>query len=185
MTQFYVYLHCKPGGDPFYVGKGCDTWAKRSHDLVRARSRYHNNVVAKYGAENIEILVFNSNSEKEAFETEIKWIKVLRDAGYKLVNLTNGGEGPSGCVVSSATRAKHSARQKETWTGRKHTAETKCKMSARLKGNKLAVGVQYWLGKKMSIETKEKLSIIAKNRVFTLETRAKMSEAQKRRYAKT
>ena len=39
----------------------------------------------------------------------------------------------------------------------------------------------YWLGKKHTIETKRKMSKAQKNKVFSEETRKKLSEAAKRR----
>jgi hypothetical protein len=102
MSQFYIYLHCKPNGDPFYVGKGT---LARSHNLAK-RSDHHKRIVAKYG---IEIIVFQRESEHDALNDEIKWIKILREAGYLLCNITSGGEGHSGHSPSEETRRKISA----------------------------------------------------------------------------
>lgn len=92
MKQFYIYIKCKPDGTPFYVGKG---FARRAWQYF-GRNRKFNNVVNKYGKANILTYVFYEESEELAFDGEIAAIKSLREAGYDLSNLTDGGEGVSG-----------------------------------------------------------------------------------------
>ncbi len=92
MKQFYIYIHSKPNGTPFYVGKGCGGRAYR----FNKRSPHHRNVIRKYGKENIIISVFPCESEEHAFQEEIKMIVRLRKMGYILCNATDGGEGSSG-----------------------------------------------------------------------------------------
>jgi hypothetical protein len=51
VAEHYAYIHCKPDGTPFYVGKG-------SGDRFRvsgARNPYYRRTVNKYGAKNILI----------------------------------------------------------------------------------------------------------------------------------
>lgn len=103
MTAFYTYLHCKPDGTIFYVGKGC---RRRSHELNRYRSKYHMRIVAKYG---IRIFVFPCDSEAQAFADEVQQIRQLRQEGYALANHTDGGQGLSGRKHSLKSRAKIAA----------------------------------------------------------------------------
>ena len=187
MREFYIYLHCKPDLTPFYVGKGS---GKRSHDFCGRRNKHHKNIVAKYGAENIDVLVFQRESEIQALADEIQWIKVLRDAGYELVNLTNGGEGTSGYRHTVETRARNSSAHigNKNSLGRKHSEYAKermskaqkiatskpdrrKKMSSLMKGNKLSLGRKHSLesiakmtGKIKSDETREKLSMALKGK---------------------
>jgi hypothetical protein len=51
--KFYTYLHCRPNGDPFYVGKGCDNsgHSRRSHTFGTGRNKLHKAVVAEHGRE--------------------------------------------------------------------------------------------------------------------------------------
>ncbi|MFZ2541952.1 MAG: hypothetical protein WAW75_09310, partial [Gallionella sp.] len=58
-TQFYAYIHCKPDGTPFYVGKG----ANGRINLMK-RGGWHQNIVDKYGAENIARWKFDCESEQ-------------------------------------------------------------------------------------------------------------------------
>ena len=90
--QYYVYVKCRPDGKPFYVGKG---HAGRA-DATK-RNPHHDNVVKKYGKENILIYKLNCQSEKQAFEYEIWMIAWCKTQGHRLTNMTDGGEGSSGC----------------------------------------------------------------------------------------
>lgn len=90
MNEYYVYLHCKPDGSVFYVGKGK---GKRATNLSR-RSAWHKSVVAKYGI-SIEFL-YTDLSDDEAKWLEISTIAHLRELGEPLTNLTDGGDGVEG-----------------------------------------------------------------------------------------
>ena len=102
MNQFYTYLHCKPDGSPFYVGKGFNSRAYTFYN----RNEYHKRIVEKYGKENILIYVFPCNSEAQAFADEVQQIAQLRKDGYALCNLTDGGEGVAGLVFTDQHKEK-------------------------------------------------------------------------------
>lgn len=95
-STYYTYIHSKPGGEPFYVGKGK---GKRSHDFINGRNKSYLEIIDLYGAENIEVQVFAKENEEEAFRSEIEYIKSLREAGYELSNKSDGGEGKSREIV--------------------------------------------------------------------------------------
>lgn len=183
MTDFYTYLHCKPNGDPFYVGKG---HGRRSHRFDK-RNQHHKNIVAKYGAENILVYVTKRDSEESALKAEIRLIKMLRWAGFELCNQTDGGEGTSGRKERPESRVKQLVAKE----GFKHTAETRAKMSASMKGIKRSAEfcemrsrVQRGkpgprLGVKVSDETRRKQSEAAKARIgrtCSEETKAKIAK---------
>jgi len=128
-VSFYIYLHSKPDGTPFYVGKGSGT---RSSNFKCNRNRHHRNVVAKYGRENIKISVIPCASEEEAFSEEIALIAALRGLGYALTNMTSGGEG---CSANEETRLRMSEIQR----GRPKSAETRAKLSAANKGKVMPI----------------------------------------------
>lgn len=158
--QFYVYIHSKPDGTPFYVGKG---HGKRAHKFS-IRNPHHKNVVAKYGKHNIIVGKLECATEDEAFEAEKKLIAFLRSIGITLVNRTIGGEGSAGLVLSAEARAQISA----SLTGRKgtpHTPESKAKISAAK------------IGKRHTDATKKKLRDAALARVISDETREKLKAA--------
>lgn len=194
MKQFYTYLHCKPDGTPFYVGKGM---GRRGYSLV-PRNSYHGNIIAKYGKDNIDILVFPQESEDAAFKTEKLWIDRLRAEGYVLTNMTDGGEGQCGVVLSDDEKKKISEilRGNKRNLGNKASLETRAKISAAVKGRKASNETKAKLsvastgrnvGRKASNETKAKISASLKGRSSELmkskwndpEYRARMSDAHK------
>lgn len=81
------------------MGKGRP---RRAFDFAPSRrTRHHKNIVAKYGRDNIRIDVVPLKDEALAFEYERLVIKIMRNYGKALVNLTDGGEGASGRPMSA------------------------------------------------------------------------------------
>lgn len=191
-SKYYAYVHFKPDGTPFYIGKGSKN---RAYDLIRNRNLHYLNIVAKHGAENILVEIYSCESEEEAFLKEIDLIKSMRQLGFNVSNKTNGGEGPSGMIHTAESRNKMSVARKgrtftdehrrkisESLTGRKrppfsqewrdklaekssqhrHSAEALLKISESQKGNKHALGL---IRGPMSDETKAKLSAIRKGSI--------------------
>ena len=154
ISDFYVYLHLrKSDGTPFYVGKG----RRRRAYVFAGRNKYWNRVKEKHGCA-VKIL-FNNLTEDLAFELEKEIISTLRKDGYSLCNLTDGGEGSSGIIVSEETRKKIGKIHK----GRKKTPESIAKQAESRKGLKpsketLIKMREVQLGKKHSDETKQKMS---------------------------
>jgi len=143
MKQFYVYIHKKPDGTPFYVGK---SGTKRHKSIWRKHNPHHTNIVKKYGPDNIIVELILCASETEAFDLEKRHIKQLRNEGYVLCNLTDGGEGVGGYKRTEEEKLANGKRKKgNTYRrGAKHTDEAKEK-------NRKA-----HLGKKASPQTVEK-----------------------------
>ncbi len=123
--NYYVYVYLdtrKPGNytynelnlnyEPIYVGKGTKRRCK-NHLSLRCKMEnhfYHKlNKIIDEGFEPEIIIIKDNISENEAFEYEIELIKNigrLIDNTGTLTNLTNGGEGRSGSIVSVETRKK-------------------------------------------------------------------------------
>lgn len=124
-----VYKHLKPNDEIFYIGIGDH---ERSFSKS-GRNKHWRNTVNKYSYK-IEIIHENLSWEL-ACEIEIHLIKFYRrrDKGLgPLVNMTDGGEGNYGRVVSNETRLKHSLSMKN----KKLSEEHKRKLSL-AKKNKL------------------------------------------------
>ena len=126
--DFYVYVHKKATtGEIFYVGKGCED---RAYDMAD-RSVYWKRTAKKHGRL-IEIVARNLQ-EWYAFELEAQLISKYgrRDLGEgMLCNMTDGGDGGYGQVMSESARNKVRVAQlgNTTWRGREHSEETKAKM---------------------------------------------------------
>jgi hypothetical protein len=134
MRLFGAYIHAKPDGTPFYVGKGREERAKRldaSH-----HNKHHSRIVHKYGKENISIGFIPCSSEQNAFDLEIGIIKCLRRSGVVLANITSGGEGVSGPKSKEhIEKLAASLRGRVgTFKGRNHSEETRAKISRINKG---------------------------------------------------
>lgn len=123
-ARFVVYLYRDPRprkkNAPIYVGKGT-SWYGRPDDHWSNKNRSHNplfgNVLSKIrsaGLKPIVEIIAAYDEEADAFYLEKALIKRFgrRDLGTgTLCNLTDGGEGPAGRIVSVETRAKMSASQ--------------------------------------------------------------------------
>lgn len=179
---FYTYLHCKPDGTPFYVGKGAGI---RAYEW-RHRNQHHRNTVAKYGRQHIGVFVFPCESERQAFDDEIQQIATLRADGYELVNQTAGGQGISGCRHSPEARSNMSLGQRGNTKnrGRKHSAEARERMATAQRGNKKALGNKSRSGMSQSEETRAKIAAWHLGKKHFQETKEKMSIAQKLRRAR-
>tara|TARA_R110001606_G_scaffold1789_4_gene6869 strand:+ start:105 stop:764 length:660 start_codon:yes stop_codon:yes gene_type:complete len=153
----HLYLHTKKGTEEvFYVGIGN---AKRPY-RKDSRNKWWHNVVNKYGYE-ITILADNL-TWTQACDMEIYLIGYYGRGNSSigtLVNLTDGGEGIKGSIMSAETRAKMSASHK----GKQHSEETKAKIGAASKG------------KKISKEQRAKLSALKKGK---LSNSTKLTEVQ-------
>jgi len=114
--KYYTYIHYKADtNEPFYIGKG---HSKRAYSMNN-RNKWWHATVKKHDYK-VEILS-RFETDKEALDHEVFLIKVFRELGYKLCNLTDGGEGISGF--------KHSDEYKERCKQRTYSAETLKKMS--------------------------------------------------------
>jgi hypothetical protein len=156
----FAYVHCKPDGTVFYVGKGALRRAKN----LRERNEYHRRVVAKYGKENILIGMLECSSSDIALELERGIIKCLRAKGVNLSNCTDGGEKGTE-VISQETRQKLSAAAK------KRGVSEACR----------AANVAARKGKPLSEEQRRKVAASNTGKVFTEEHRKNISISAKKK----
>lgn len=155
----YAYVHCKPDGTPFYVGKGKLRRAK----YVGERNPHHASIVKKYGAKNILVGMLACSTEEAAYELEKGMIKCFQRVGIKLANFTAGGEG--GLNPTETTRKKLSdAAKKRGVSAACHEARVLAKR-----------------GIPLTKAHKQQLSYVAKGRVFTEQHRRNISDAAKKR----
>jgi hypothetical protein len=174
--DFYVYAWLRPCGTPFYIGKG-----KGGRDLMpRGRNQIFNRIVAKLERGGFEPRVERLHvdlSEREAFELEraliAKYGRLNAKTGV-LANMTDGGEGNSGLIVSDETRIRIGLKSlgRKAFLGRRHSdaAREKIRMAR--------------TGTTATIETRMKHSIQRLRRFSDPAERIKLSLAQKRRFSR-
>lgn len=121
--NFYAYIYRNPSREmePFYVGKGK---GRRSHShLVRKDHHpmtYRLAAMKKNGVDPI-IEIVQAIDEDHAFFLESCLIEVIGRRNLKtgtLLNLTDGGEGPSGWVPSPEAKAKMSTAKRGNGAGK-------------------------------------------------------------------
>ena len=151
--HYYTYAYLREDKTPYYIGKG------------KGNRIYSTNKRIKPPKDKSRIIYLKQNlTEKEAFKHEIYMIGVFgrKDLGTGILhNMTNGGEGSSGCILSEETKIKMSEAKKNP------SEKTRRKMSNAGKG------------KIFSEEHRRKLSVTGKGKTFSEEHRRKLSEAQK------
>lgn len=134
--------------------------------------------IKKYGEQKFSIeLVEVVESAERAYELEIFYIKEYNTKAPNGYNLTDGGDGIFGWNITDEYREQCSFRVKELHKekrigmyGKKHTEETKKKMSESSKGN------QNCLDRVLSEESKQKISEKHLGKKLSEKTRKKISE---------
>lgn len=164
---FYVYVYLRSDGTPYYVGKGSGKRAWGKHASHCPRPKDNNRI----------IITHSSLTELWAFAIErrlIRWYGRENNKTGILANLTDGGEGGHGKVLSKDTKQKIS----KAHTGRIHTSESRINMSNGQKGKKysdeacknMSLAAK---GKPKSKEHIEKVSAANRGKKRTAEQRAK------------
>jgi hypothetical protein len=180
-SDFYIYTHSDPiTGVVKYVGKGSKN---RAFNLYKRYGKHKSWIISlrKKNESPLITISINNLNEENAFLLEKELIEFLRDLSCPLLNLTNGGEGPSGLTFSPEEierRKLYAASRK----GKLHPRFGK-KTSDKMKGILSKSVNSFWdkatpeyrkefgkrhLGKRISAETKAKMSIAAKKRWGTL-----------------
>ena len=174
---YYAYIHCKPDGTPFYVGKGNGDRVRR----IKRKNKGHIAIVSKHGEESILVAKMECSTDEISKDLERGLIKRLKAMGSKLVNATEGGDGctgykPSPEVLLKLSLAKkgkpltdaqliaqRAAAARRVGVKRPHAKrlfgddnpmrrpENRQKISQAMKGNKI------WLGRSLSDEHKKKI----------------------------
>jgi hypothetical protein len=172
MKTHVIYAFVDGEGKFFYVGKTSDIKTRKQAHLYEVKKgnklpKYHKlrkllNAGSKF--EDLLVIIEDGLSCENVDAREIHHIKRLREEGYKLRNLTDGGEGnpnPSPEIIEKGRLAR---------IGQKRTEETRKKMS------------ESRMGMKFSEEHKANLSKAWKTRPpFTKETLEKKSKTTKGR----
>ena len=177
-----VYEHLRNDtNEVFYVGIGVDEGRAYVKD---GRNPHWKNIVNKVGY--TVNIIYKDIEHEEAKNIEILLIEKYgrKDLGTgNLVNLTDGGEGSLGVIVSEETRQKLSEAQKgenNGFFGKKHSEETRQKYRDRTYSEETRHKMsEAKKGKTWSEETTQKITETKKGRPLSEEARRKMSEATK------
>ena len=175
----FIYRIINVVTNDFYIGKTKHSISQRfrSHiNTVRRGSSSHlHRAIRKYGKQNFIVENIESVSPEQSLsEREIYWIAALQPH----YNMTNGGEGALGRVISPQTRKKMSDARKgvSPWNKGKtgvYTDETKERMKISWFGHN---GKKPWnVGVSHTEETKHKISATRKGTSPTEEARRRMS----------
>lgn len=177
-----------------YVGQTIRTLEKRKnqHLWQKVNSIFYR-ALNKYGKDNFSWFILREcHSRTEMNYWEDFYIRLFQSFGKYGYNMRSDSNGYN---ITEETRKKMSLAKLKNpvkyWLGKKHTPESKIKMSRKArerplsfyKNRKKKVYVSGW---KHTEESKTHMSEAAKNRPpVSDETKRKLSEAQKRRWLKT
>lgn len=148
-----VYMHISPSGKR-YIGITSQIpkrrWKKDGTGYIH--NPHFWNAIQKYGWDNFQhIIVLENETYERACAAEMYLIKHYRTKNPKYgYNMTDGGDGSFGWIPSENVRKKIGEKNR----GRKHSEDTKRKISAAMRGEN---NPSY--GKHCSDEKKEKLRI--------------------------
>ena len=174
-NHYYIYIYLDPRKsgkycysdicflfEPLYIGKGKD---KRYKRLDNRNNLFKNKInrIKKCGYELIVFKLHENLNEEQSFELEKKLIKEIGRIDLNtglLVNMTDGGEGSSGCVISEETKNNI----KKRMIGKNNPMFGKC--------------VYGMLGKKHKEESRRLISEKACGRKLSREIKKKFSNSK-------
>lgn len=155
---YYIYKITNNINNKIYIGKTSNPKRRWYHHCYIAKqpvNKYKkypiHHAIYKYKESNFKFeIIDQTESKEEIFQKEIQYILNLRNQNFKLYNITNGGEGVGGYIHSNETRQKISRSNKGKLSGNKHPMFGK--------GNTILGINNPFYGKKHSDDTKNKMS---------------------------
>jgi group I intron endonuclease len=161
--QRIIYsLKCPFTNEVHYIGKSEQGMLRPLSHISNSHSDKINEWVGELKqlgyVPNVEICEYVP-LEENITEREKYWIKHVKENGYQLTNMTDGGDGNNNQVFNEETREKHRIRM----TGKVFSEKTRNLISQRL------------TGKKVSAETRKKLSDLNKGKACSIVVKEKLS----------
>lgn len=146
-TYYLVYKITNRINNKFYIGAHK---TKDKNDNYMGSSKVLKRSIAKYGKENfIKEILYEANSLEEMYLKEKEMVVIDRSISY---NIKQGGIGGWEYVNDNGLC------DRKGFLGKKHTVETRQKITEKLLGNTI------WLGREHSEETKNKMSKVHRER---------------------
>jgi group I intron endonuclease len=185
-------IHCK-SNDKWYIGESININQRMMQHKANLRSNYHDNNYLqsawnKYGEEEFEFIILEAHDIADKtylFERESYW---MGRCGYpspnSCFNLKEAGI-YSPYPIKLKQKISESLKGKKSNTlGKKHSEESKRKMSEAKKGTKLSDETKHKIsnikrGQPVSPECREKISNTLKGHSVCNETRQKLSKSHK------
>lgn len=149
-----------------YIGKTIYSLNKRMSVHVCSKVGYFSHALRKYGLQSFDISIIDAAQSEEILnEKEIYWIKTFNCRAPNGYNLTDGGEGTSGRIVSEETKkrmvagmtAEGRVRMGAASRNRIYTHKMRENLSNAAKKRCESILPPSQKGRKRSEETKEKL----------------------------
>lgn len=164
-----IYAFVDDQSQYFYIGKTCNIKRRNKEHLFEVKEgnslpKYNKlRKLIKEGNDfiNLVVVVEDNLSCNQVDDREIYYIRKLREEGYNLKNLTDGGDGGIMSIPGVGEKIRKAN------LGSKRSEETKKKMS------------EARIGMKFTDEHKENLSIARKKRKTTQKTKDKCSKTSK------
>ena len=194
--MYYVYAYFDPTSRlPFYIGKGKGN-RKNEHLKEAAKAVSHDKNLHKLnkirklvnsGTAPVIRVIDGNLDEAVAFELEefmVSWIGRADQNKGPLTNMSNGGEGVSGCPQYGAANPNFGKRgEKAIWWGRKHDEMTKEKIASAQRGRVFTEEHKSAMRKPKSAEGRAALALARRSSSYrpSEETRLKISVAGKGR----
>lgn len=163
---FEVYRLTNRVSGKSYIGcttKGIQNrWALHVRDAKFSKSRYLIlQAIRKYGAETFVVEVVGvAESLESMFDLERHWIRESNTISPRGYNMTSGGDGAFDPSPEVIEMLRANAKGNTNWLGRRHSEETKAKMSAsakRTEAHRAAIS-RAQTGRVPSTETRAKIS---------------------------
>lgn len=114
-SKFYIYRHIRPDtNEVFYIGKGSNISRGNNQRMIsKERSVWWKRIVALNNGNYKKEVIFECDNEKLCFEKEQEFIALYgrKDLGKgTLVNMTNGGDGATGIIITDKQKLNTSIR---------------------------------------------------------------------------
>jgi len=127
--MFYTYAYLRKDGTPYYIGKGKFRVKRRDQERIHSKNKR-----IELPSRNRRIILKTFEEEAAAFKHEVYLIAVFgrKDLGTGILrNLTDGGEGASGRVLTET----HKKRISNTNKGKKRSSQFRKDCRERALGN--------------------------------------------------